>query len=87
MALRRGTVSIAFEYLNDFLSTPDYQRFEDWYVSKRPNASGDKWADADFGKLLKMFEYPNGAKQIGKVKNQHSSSTTLITQPIFTNIW
>jgi hypothetical protein len=69
-------LSIAFERLNDFMSTPDYDRFEDWYMTKRPKASGDKWADANLGKLLKMFEYPNGARQIGKVQNQHSSDTT-----------
>jgi len=67
---------VAFEALNDFMSTDDYKDFESWYINDRPRASGNKWADADLGKLFTMFRYPNGARQIGKVRNQHSSGVT-----------
>jgi len=68
-------LTLAFENLSKFMATSEYEAFERWYINERPKASGNKWADADLGRLLKVFEYPNGARQIGKVKNQHSSDT------------
>ncbi len=53
-----------------------YKDFENWYISERKNASGNPWADEDLKKLLEMFTRPNGARQIGKVRNQHTNSTT-----------
>lgn len=69
-------LSIAFEALNDFMTTDAYKDFESWYINERSNASGNKWADADVGRLLTMFQYPNGPRQMGKVRNQHSGSVS-----------
>ena len=54
----------AFDHLSHFVAERDsgYREFEHWYVSDRPNASGDTWADEDFKKILEMFRYPNGAR-------------------------
>lgn len=70
-------LATAFEYLYNFMTdkNSNYQEFENWYITKRPRASGDPWADEDLKKLLQMFVYPNGSRQIGKVRNQHTSST------------
>ena len=67
----------AFEALCKFMSESAYRKFEDWYVTERPNASGDSWADDDLKKIIEMFKYPNGSRQIGKVRNQHSENTDL----------
>ncbi|MBX9252781.1 ATP-binding protein [Desmonostoc muscorum CCALA 125] len=71
-------LATAFEYLYNFMTDKDsgYQQFENWYITERPKASGDPWADDDLKKLLEMFSRPNGSRQIGKVRNQHTSSTT-----------
>uniref|UniRef100_UPI00286AD802 helicase HerA domain-containing protein n=1 Tax=Chamaesiphon sp. OTE_20_metabat_361 TaxID=2964689 RepID=UPI00286AD802 len=68
----------AFESLYKFMNDGqgEYKKFEEWYITKRPRASGDPWADEDLKKILEMFSRPNGAKQIGQVRNQHTSSTT-----------
>ncbi len=66
----------AFATLYDFMKTDEYKAFERWYVDKKPNASGDTWADEDFKKILEMIWRANGAKQIGKVRDNHSASTT-----------
>jgi DNA helicase HerA-like ATPase len=52
----------------------EYTAFENWYITERKKASGDPWADEDLKKLLEMFSRPNGSRQIGKVRNQHTSS-------------
>lgn len=69
-------VATALGYLYDFMSDKDsgYEEFEREYVS-RPDGSGDRWADEDLKKLLEMFKYPNGVRQLGKAVPQHSSST------------
>jgi hypothetical protein len=54
-----------------------YREFENWYISDRPKASGDPWADEDLKKILEMFSRPNGARQIGKVINQHAAETNV----------
>jgi len=65
----------AFATLYDFMKTAEYKAFERWYVNDRPKASGDNWADEDFKKILEMIWRPNGARQIGKVRDNHSPST------------
>jgi hypothetical protein len=65
-----------FEGLADYTSDTksNYGQFEAEYI--KSSSTGDNWADDNFGKILTMFSYPNGSRQIGKVKNQHSERTT-----------
>lgn len=66
----------AFEALYNFMTETDYRNFETWYITQ-PKASGNAWADDDLKKILEMFTRPNGSRQIGKVRNQHSADTDL----------
>jgi hypothetical protein len=74
-----GQMANAFEALEKFIrggTDTGYTAFENWYVNERQNASGDRWADEDFKKLLGLFQYPNGIRRIGRVTNQHTDTTT-----------
>ncbi|MBW1613097.1 MAG: DUF87 domain-containing protein [Deltaproteobacteria bacterium] len=74
-----GRIAEAFEALEKFIRggrDTGYNTFENWYVNERQNASGDRWADEEFKKLLGIFQYPNGIRRIGKASDQHTSSTT-----------
>lgn len=71
-----GELSTAFTYLNQFIIDPNssYQSFNQQYTS-RPGSSGAAWADDDLLKLLEMFKYANGSRQIGKARPQHTHET------------
>ena len=71
-----GQLSTALSSLYSFMSEAEYKGFENWYVNKKPKASGDNWADEPFKKILEMFKHPNGARQIGKAQVQHTHETT-----------
>ena len=74
-----GQIADAFGALEKFIREgrdTGYNTFENWYVNERPRASGDRWADEDFKKLIGVFQYPNGIRRIGKAANQHTASTT-----------
>lgn len=73
-----GQIADALESLEKFMREKDsgYTTFENWYVTERPKASGDRWADEDFKKIIGIFQYPNGVRSIGKANNQHTSSTS-----------
>lgn len=66
----------AFAFLDDFIRAADsgYVQFNTTYMTA-PGASGDAWAEEDLKKILEMFRYANGAKLIGKVRDQHTAST------------
>jgi hypothetical protein len=68
------SLAFAFSTLYEFLKTEEYKAFNRWYIEQ--SSSGESWADSDFEKLLEMIWRPNGAKQIGAVRDNHSSSTT-----------
>jgi hypothetical protein len=67
-------LATALSGLEDFMATDDYKSFDANYVQN--SSSGETWADEDLKKLLTMFKYPNGVKQIGTVRQQHSETTT-----------
>ncbi len=69
-------LAIAFAGLQDFISHPSYgySDFDTKYISN--SSSGESWADDDLKKLLEMFKFANGSRLIGKVREQHSASTT-----------
>lgn len=72
-----GQLANAFEALDKFIRDRNsgYQAFETAYVN-RANGSGDRWADEDLKKIIGIFQYPNGARKIGKAAEQHSADTT-----------
>lgn len=55
-------------YIDD--SKSNYNQFETSYLST--SKSGDNWADDNFKKIVTMFDYPNGSRQIGKAAIQHT---------------
>lgn len=66
----------ALQHLYAFMedNQSGYNAFESQYVQN--STSGENWADEDFKKLLAMFKYANGARQVGKAKAHHASTTT-----------
>lgn len=68
------SLATAFSILYDFMKTVEYKAFDRWYIDQ--SSSGESWADGDFEKILEMIWRPNGAKQIGAVRDNHSPSTT-----------
>ena len=64
----------AFSTLHEYMKTEEYKAFERWYVDQ--SSSGENWADEDFKKILEMIWRPNGSKQIGSVRDNHSALTS-----------
>ncbi len=75
----------AFSTLFDYMKTQEFKDFERWYIDQ--SSSGENWADEDFKKILEMIWRPNGAKQVGAVRDNHSASTsTDYAQDIYTDL-
>jgi len=68
----------AFEGLFHFLSTAEYNIFNQNYINNHDNGeedtTGESWADADLESLLEMFNYSKAINLLGTVSIQHTNT-------------
>jgi DNA helicase HerA-like ATPase len=67
----------AFEGLFHFLSTAEYNTFNQKYINNHKeddsdDATGESWAEADLESLLEMFNYSKAINLVGAVSAQHT---------------
>lgn len=67
-------IAQAADALNDFMNDRQsgYQQFEAAYIQ----ANGNAWADEQLKKILAMFGFTNGPRQVGRAAAQHTHTTT-----------
>lgn len=73
------SLATAFEGLFHFLSTADYNVFNQDYINNHrednsDDATGEGWAESDLESLLEMFNYSKAINLIGGVSTQHTTT-------------
>jgi len=73
------SLASAFEGLFHFLSTAEYNNFNQNYIANHHNdetddATGEGWAESDLESLLEMFNYSKAINLIGGVSTQHTTT-------------
>jgi hypothetical protein len=81
----------AFEGLHHFMSTAEYNVFNQNYINNRSDddndSTGEGWAEAELESLLEMFSYSKAVNLLGGVSIQHTISVgTDYAQDIFADL-